>query len=284
MSTNSYQNAVIWLDVDEYNVRLPTLFNSTRRRKKTIDSLFPHLGNQVYRCKEFPQGVYISSEGEVLPDDERSGIYHLLENADDNENGEETEDLAAYDPDDSEVDNYDSVPDEINTLWAQEELKHSKKSKRKRKRYEDDDDEYVFNPNEDYYEVDAGEDEEDEDEEDEEDEEDMAIFDDIGAKRYKQYEESKRERIRHQKLIRCLGDWEEAWGKLPLRRGIVYMKYYDPKFVCSTPSCNVCFQRPGCVSVTTVMDCENLGLNCTCGIRFSDMELLYNHLMDVHFT
>ena len=63
----------VWRDVDDTEI-LPILFNSTARRKKTIDNYTApqHMRNTVYRCREFPNGVYINRYGEVCPDHELS--------------------------------------------------------------------------------------------------------------------------------------------------------------------------------------------------------------------
>jgi hypothetical protein len=66
---------ILWLDQAEYDARLPDLLNSSSTRKKTIKSLFPHLANRIYRCSEYPQGIYINEYGQLCPDDKRSGIY-----------------------------------------------------------------------------------------------------------------------------------------------------------------------------------------------------------------
>jgi len=102
----------IWLKPKEYNTRLPDLLNCSSRRKKTMDSLFPHLANRIYRCTEFPQGIYINEHGELCPNDKRSGIYKkmtdemLQENSSENDDDEEDED------EDSEEESSESEADE----------------------------------------------------------------------------------------------------------------------------------------------------------------------------
>jgi hypothetical protein len=63
--------------IQQSNEKLPILLNSSSRRKKTIETYIApiQLRNTVYRCREFPKGVYINSFGEVCPNDSRSGVY-----------------------------------------------------------------------------------------------------------------------------------------------------------------------------------------------------------------
>jgi len=101
---------------------LPSLLNSSRRRRKTLDSLFPHLANTVYHCKEFPDGVYINAYGQICPngpdsdeetgpesdDDDDDDAEEDDDDDDEEEDDEETESEEAGDDDDDD----DYVPDE----------------------------------------------------------------------------------------------------------------------------------------------------------------------------
>lgn len=79
-SLSDNENYVHYLSSQEFYVELPVLFNSTRRRKKDKYSLYPQLANKIYRCKEYPHGIYINSYGELREDDPRTGMYQIDDN------------------------------------------------------------------------------------------------------------------------------------------------------------------------------------------------------------
>jgi hypothetical protein len=118
---------VIWLNPDEYNEDdLPSLLNSSSRRKKTIHDLFPLLADRVYRCKEYPGGVYINQYGEVCPDNKRSGIYRQ-KTKDMLKIEKENEKVGASD-ESSDSDN-DEHEDEVDTMWEKKEKRLRKRTK-----------------------------------------------------------------------------------------------------------------------------------------------------------
>lgn len=152
----------LWLSAEEFDAPLPSLLGSSSRRRKTLDSLFPHLSDRVYRCQEFPHGVYINEYGEVCPDSPQSGIYKrdspdeedkedepLPDDADGDYNEEEEEDDEEDDEDEDEEENeededHDGVVDEVDQYWEKEEQKVKTLSKvkgRKRRRNLSHDDE-----------------------------------------------------------------------------------------------------------------------------------------------
>lgn len=99
--------------------RLPILLNGTKRRRKTLQSLFLHLADTVYRCQEFPHGVYINRYGEVLPEDKRSGIYQPAPPgsespgpATDEDTGRQSETEDEFEADPDEQDEDDGYEDE----------------------------------------------------------------------------------------------------------------------------------------------------------------------------
>ena len=115
---DAVEHKITYLPASEFSARelqnLPLLLNGTARRKKTLDSLFPHLANQIYRCREYPHGVYINEFGEVCPNDPRSGLYQIAEGdvcdeeADEDEDEDDDRELVyeddEEDEDDSETD------------------------------------------------------------------------------------------------------------------------------------------------------------------------------------
>lgn len=79
-SLSDNENYVHYLSSQEFYAELPVLFNSTRRRKKDKYSLYPQLANKIYRCKEYPHGIYINAYGELREDDPRTGMYQIDDN------------------------------------------------------------------------------------------------------------------------------------------------------------------------------------------------------------
>ena len=121
----------IWLTKDEFENNLPSLLRGTARRKKTMESLFPHLSNQVYRCSEFPNGIYINDFGELCPKDSKSGVYQQIP--------PEEEDDFLVDEELTEDEDNDNAADSDDAHWEEEE---NKKKKRKRRIGSDDEEDY----------------------------------------------------------------------------------------------------------------------------------------------
>lgn len=166
----------IWLSPAEFNdPNLPYLLgapanpNSTRthsRRQKSTESLFPHLSDTLYRCKEYPHGIYINSYGQLCPDDKRSGLYQIDERAAENDTADDVlaqaEDAVAAkeagleededdddDDDDAEEedkDNDDAPPDARDVTWVEAENKIRDKKGLKRKKVVPDEDEDDYKP------------------------------------------------------------------------------------------------------------------------------------------
>ena len=163
----------IFLTAEEYDdPELPYLLGSSSRRKKSLDSLFMHLKDQIYRCKEFPGGVYINEFGEVCPNDAKSGIFRRKPETEpllpDDENAESS--VESAEDEDEDQDN-DLAEDELDELWEQREQKHQQsrekrkrefQSKKKRRKKKSD-------PMEDEYKEDELEEDDDEDEDEDED-------------------------------------------------------------------------------------------------------------------
>lgn len=173
----------IWLSPAEFNdPNLPYLLGapanpkSTRthsRRQKSAESLFPHLSDTLYRCKEYPHGIYVNSFGQLCPDDKRSGLYQIDERAAENdkaddaleraedavaaqEAGLEEEDDDDDDDEEEDKDNDDAPPDARDVTWVDAENKIRAKKGLKRKKVVPDEDEDDYQPE-------SGEEEEDDD-------------------------------------------------------------------------------------------------------------------------
>jgi hypothetical protein len=67
----------IYMSRSEFHCELPVLFNGTATRPKNIENYTApeRMRNTVYRCVEYPKGVYINNHGEVRPNHPKSGIY-----------------------------------------------------------------------------------------------------------------------------------------------------------------------------------------------------------------
>lgn len=163
----------IYLDYDDFHGYLPALLNSSATRKKTMDTLFLSLRNRVYRCKEFPKGIFVNEFGELCPDDVKSGIYYCTEVP--NSSPDVTADDEAVD-NDPDIDNDNDLNvDEADEYWKQEEMRVSlkKTTKRKRDPVSESDEEYNekdvdYEESEDGSEYSEDDDEDDEDDYDDE--------------------------------------------------------------------------------------------------------------------
>lgn len=134
MSDLSEREDIIWLTPEEFDVQqLTYLFGGSSKRRKDQNSLFPHLKDRIYRCREYPNGIYINKFGELCPNDQRSGVYQEIE-----ADMKPDSDCEEYsdDPDN------DESKDSADEAWAKEEEKvKQKRLNKKRKRAESDDDE-----------------------------------------------------------------------------------------------------------------------------------------------
>lgn len=115
--------APIFLNGRESGEPLLSLYNSTSRRKKTIDNYVApvELRDTVVRRKEYPNGVYIDKLGKVCPNDKRSGIYKLKPAAGDS-------DYRSYDvsdPDDPEYKLSDQSSEETESSESDDENEQS---------------------------------------------------------------------------------------------------------------------------------------------------------------
>ncbi len=274
----SIQEKPIILSPEEFDVTtLPSLYNSSSRRKKNADSLFPSLGNTVYRCKEFPNGVYINHVGEVCPDDPRTGIYR---------EGEVTEDT-------------DDDQDETDAMDTEEET-----ANRKRKRAESDDEEETSEVEEDdadeeFSDVQTDSDDSDgESEETDEEKEDDDDSSSTGASLEELQREAdtmdhvcqlekrrKKERVKTQKLIDFLATFEEEWidyKKKSRSKGDAQICLdTDANLHISSPYCKFKFFRKNQPrqQVTAQLDMGRCAVDCICGASFTDVAGVYQHVL-----
>jgi hypothetical protein len=292
----------IWLEGEDEC--LPVLLNSTSRRKKTIDNYIApeHLRKSIYRCKEFPGGVYINRYGEICPEDRRSGIYKRRVHAEklEGSDGSQAEDSEfsqaeeVYVPDDVETDEsyVDDVEDEEdnqtddNEGWEDEindELNHKQKYKP-----EDDlesDDEGIvhtakkskthsegqswlknLNP-----------------------QERQGVFlqelqqaADDSEVYYSRYEASKRRNLHLSKLLYDTNKLTEDW--LKLKKGLGYKMEFDAKLLIDEPEFTMIFTKntkPDAL-ITVKYDCINLKVVCQCHHICKTMSSLIEHFHANH--
>lgn len=85
--------AYVYLKPEEfYDSSLPKLFNSTSRRIKDKNSTFTNYANQIVRCQEYPNGIYIDHLGKIQENHPKSGIYILKRSGQKQRRTEETSD------------------------------------------------------------------------------------------------------------------------------------------------------------------------------------------------
>jgi len=137
MTDLSEREDIIWLTPEEFDIKqLTYLFGGSSKRRKDEHSLFPHLKDRIYRCREFPHGIYINKFGELCPKDSRSGVYQEIE--------PDMQPDSDCDNESDDPDN-DESKDSADEAWAKEEekvkQKKEKKQNKKRKREESEDDE-----------------------------------------------------------------------------------------------------------------------------------------------
>lgn len=116
--------------------QLPILFNSSSRRKKTIDNYVApmNMRNKVVRCKEYPFGVYINRYGEVCPNDKRTSRKNKMCGQVENthiSNDEQSEGSTyEYDSDDESSSCLDESPEEMEKE-IEREIKRKKRKEEK---------------------------------------------------------------------------------------------------------------------------------------------------------
>lgn len=303
---------------------LPYLFgapanpNSGRthsRRTKTAESLFPHLKDTLYRCKEYPHGIYINSFGQLCPDDSRSGLYQI------DETGEVEQVVASEEDDDN-----DNVPDEVDETLEKEEKEILN---RKRKLEEEEEEEYDDDESDEWTVEQEDEDDEEDDEDDDYEEDEPRpskkrkddITDDEfdgddeqkltqqqrkeaylkaledGVKEQERMnkimDEKKKQRIKDQKNLAILDEWTEEWKNLRNRafrkrraldrtaKNDTIIMTYDAHILTTTnPGCDFEFSKPGTDrKITAKFDCDTATIRCQDSEeQFSNMAKLYDYL------
>ena len=134
---------VIPKDKDE---ELPCLLNGTKRRKPTLESYVApaNMRDTVYRCREFPKGIYIDRFGKAQPNDKRTGIFVENEHDDDEDDEEDDEDEDEDEEDaqrfitTSPTEENEDDEKELNNVWLSKfDEDYEEKPIKRRKVYED---------------------------------------------------------------------------------------------------------------------------------------------------
>jgi hypothetical protein len=288
--SHSDEDGVIYLSSDEDD-ELPLLLGGSSSRRKTIETYVApaHLRDTIYRCREYPRGVYINRYGEVCPNDARSGRYQKRPRDEDEEDVVDEEDVfhevsrrsnALEDEDDEWIAGSESSGSEATSS----EASHSEVEE-----HEDVDDEPAakrskLEPN------DLGEPLTDEQKRT------MFMQELHSALERTHAMEAHSQRSRKtvttaQKLNDQLGLYVEEWDTFAKREAKGIQFAYDSKFVVDEPSCDLRFvsksanargEKVQKVLYCASMNCNNMMLECPCHTMFTSVKSLYLHLKAAH--
>jgi hypothetical protein len=251
---------------DDGTENLPTLLNSTRRRKKTIETYIApvHMRETVYRCQEFPNGVYIDRQGCIQPKHPKSGPPSQgKRKRTTSEAGQQRSKRSRV----VEEDNENSEEEDF-TL---EDLIESGSS-------EDDD-------------VGAPEDD------DASDQSEVAtLLSDLqqGTQAcknlYTQSLEAKRRHTKSMKLVRTTQDMVEEWFNIKKMKGRHLHMTYESSLLVEHPSFTFTFTsllekkaKEPTRTVTAALVCEDLTVRCQCGFVCETVTDLVAHLKQEHW-
>jgi hypothetical protein len=238
---------------------LPLLFNSSSRRKKTIDNYIApiSLRNNVYMCKEFPQGVFINKYGEVCPEDPRSNVYKIVDDKSDIKvelsdgsdcDYENEEDCEEYDEDEEEEyddDDDDDYDEEEGEIFSDEDddykpRKRTKVASKSLKSLNDS----------------------------------KAIIDS-----FQSLVESKKTYITQLKLKDYTQALVKKWKKIP--KNVFKMKFESNLFV-TNPTFHFEFNKKGQNSVNVILNCATKHLTCDCDFECVNVNEMHQHLVTDH--
>ena len=291
-SQDEEDSDVVSIDSEE-NECLPVLFNGSSRRPKTIDNYIApdKLRNCVYRCQEFPHGVYINVYGEVCPDDRRSGIYQVKSNSSSNQKPEEpfvpddvsTDDSYVDEPDetDSDEEHFPSdMESEINDVvfhkrkihdedaWSEDEegtvCKKSKTSDYSSK----SPDTHLLTKEEKQNEFLR----------------DLKQAADDSDVHYSRYKNSKKRNLHVAKMLNSTNKLAEDWFKLKNTSGAAFVMAYESQLLIEEPKFSMVFHRkkqPN-ESVQANFNCVNFQVECSCSFSCGKMSRLVEHLNNHH--
>lgn len=106
---------------------LPVLFNNSRKRKRTIDTYRapPQLRNTVYRCREYPNGVFIDRFGVVCPEETTEPVTKQSRYIESPCEAESDDDYIDYPSSDSDSEEEEEEDEDYNESQLEEESVYS---------------------------------------------------------------------------------------------------------------------------------------------------------------
>ncbi len=283
----SNSDGIVYLSSDDDDDELPVLLGGSSRRPKTIENYVapPHLRDTVYRCREYPRGVYINPYGEICPNDHRSGRFQRREHNDIDEGNafHEVSRRRRSPQDEDQDDEWVATSDETDESEEEDSDEEVEAPGRKRKReQEDEEEEWKELPHDEDTPL--------------TDEQKKALFmqDLQSAAGRTATMEAHLERTKHQttnarKLNDQLGEYVEEWLKYASREARGVQMVYDSKFVTDQPSCSIQFVKKikqdngrvvPSVLATGSMNCTTRKLECHCHQAFTSSKQLYLHGRD----
>lgn len=254
---------------------LPPLFGGSSSRKKTIETYVApdRLRDRIYRCREYPRGVYIDRYGTVCPDDPRSGRYHKRARDDDVDEDDAFHEVSRRrkKPDDETDEEWYGESDTSDSEEYDHEDQPSPAKKKKRAELEDD----------------------------WKDERDTDLTDSQKKQRFMhelhsaldrtrevedQMQRSRKQVLNSQKLNDQLGVYVEEWETFAKRDARGVSLTYECKFVTDDPSCLLKWntKRSDPPMYQAHMNCATKLLECPCHKTFHSIKNLYLHLVDSH--
>jgi len=273
--SSSGEEGVVYLSSDDDERKLPLLLGGSSRRPKTIQTYVapPNIRDTVYRCQEFPAGVYINKYGEVCPADPRSGIFQKRKHVEAEDDvyrevrrpakkGRKNDD----DDDDWEGSESESSSDDSDDQESAEE-KHSEgevewQENATRTMMTDEQKKDVFMR-------------------------DLQSALERTDAMENHLQKSRQQTTNAQKLNDQLGVYEEEWTKFSKKKAKGIKFRYNPKFVSATPECQLSFAQrvrneQGEWELKVLheasMNCTTKQLQCKCNASFNSTVTLYDHL------
>ena len=251
-----------WREEDEQE-NLPTLLNSTRHRKKTIENYIApvHMRETVYRCKEFPNGVYINRQGIVIPDHPQSTKPFTGKRGRDSfeEEADPPAKHARINEDDDEEEPYESS----------EELSDS-----------DDSENSIYAS----------------DEENSSEDRIASMLTDLKsgadscAESYERSQKSKNKHVKSMRLVHATQDMVEEWLSIKKKEGRSLHMVYKSSLLVENPFFDLTFMNllekkaeESTKYVTASLVCSDVTIQCQCGHVTPTMTEHVAHLKTTHW-
>jgi hypothetical protein len=300
---------LIYLSDDEFQQNLPSLFNSSSRRKKSIDNYVApiNLRNKVYRCQEYPRGVFIDEFGEVCPNDKRSGLFRpnserpeyttsdqvphdepefVAETDDDEEDDDEEEDYGEGEEDYGEEEEEEEGDDDDDESFVVSDNEEDEDQYEEEEEYYDKEStNNTDEKNEQEHQVTEEKAEEEEEEDLNREIDDLRENNDSMLHYFDNHEKSRKRILRIQKLCRVIEDHIDVWNsvrKTKPNNSRVVISLDSDLHSRENPYCKFIFNFPkkkkNKVSADFLIDEEIIKCH-QCEMTFSNMASLYEHVL-----